>query len=247
MSASDVAHSAIKRHQTYHLGLSEGDYFVMRHLREFIDSNLRRFVNPGDQVADVGCGEQPWRASIERLGGTYTGIDVAQNSKGTVHVIASILDLTDWINRYDVVLCTEVLEHVPDSQRAMLGLAHISKPRSPLIITTPFMYPLHEEPHDYVRLTPYQLVRLAETTALEVLTLERAGNEIEVMATVWSSIWTRAWPGRAPGLARKVLRRLLVGGANLGAAVASRLIGPRLPQNHFLSLLCVLGKQETGR
>src|SRR5262249_45746975 len=40
-------------------------------------------------VVDVGCGEQPFRPLIESCGSRYVGLDVVQNSQGSVDIVAS--------------------------------------------------------------------------------------------------------------------------------------------------------------
>src|SRR6266508_1350835 len=95
---------------------------------------------------------------------------------------------------FDVLFCTEVLEHVSDTYTAIQELARLVKPGGAIIITTPFAYPLHEEPYDFVRLTPYQISECAVRNGLEVKELKTSGNEVEVLATVWSNMWFRMAP-----------------------------------------------------
>lgn len=58
---------------------------------------------------------------------------------------------------FDVVLCTEVLEHLQEPQRAIDEMRRILKDGAKLILTTRFIYPLHETPGDYYRFTKYGL------------------------------------------------------------------------------------------
>ena len=86
----------------------------------------------GHLVADVGCGEQPWRNLVETLGARcYLGADVEQNTSGSVMLrcLADALPLAD--GTVDVVLCTEVLEHLPDPGRRPRGAAPGAPARRP--------------------------------------------------------------------------------------------------------------------
>ncbi|MCX7914757.1 MAG: class I SAM-dependent methyltransferase [Verrucomicrobiae bacterium] len=53
----------------------------------------------------------------------------------------------------DGILCSEVLEHVADFPAALREMARVLKPGGRLLITCPFLYPLHG-PQDYWRFTP---------------------------------------------------------------------------------------------
>jgi SAM-dependent methyltransferase len=235
--ATEVA--GLQRRDAYRSSLARGDYFVLRHLRGFLHTTLARVVRPGLAVADVGCGEQPLRGAIEALGGRYTGIDVQQNRRGTVEVIADITSVPLPPAAFDVVVCTEVLEHVPDTAAAFEELARLCRPGGTVVVTTPFAYPLHEEPYDFVRLTPYQVRARAAAAGFVVDELVCAGNELEVGATVWCNLWSRS-QGVLPAPLRtgwNVLMRLPV---NLLVAALTPLLGDRLPRKYYLSTLAVL-------
>ncbi len=50
-------------------------------------------------------------------------------------------------------------------------MARLIKTGGYIIITSPFSSPLHEEPYDFVRLTPYQVQEAAKKRNLEILSL----------------------------------------------------------------------------
>jgi SAM-dependent methyltransferase len=60
-------------------------------------------------------------------------------------------------NTYDVIVMAEVLEHVTDPQAAVKGINHLLKPSGLLILTVPFIFPIHDRPYDYFRYTKYGL------------------------------------------------------------------------------------------
>ena len=107
------------------------------------------------------------------------------------------------------------------------------------MVTTPFLYPLHEEPWDFQRLTRYQLVRCARDAGLVTERLETGGNEIEVLATLWDRLWSSLLP--APrGAARNGLLALLRASANVAAAPLTLLLGGSLPRQSYLCNLALL-------
>jgi SAM-dependent methyltransferase len=249
MQAADVLSDAklaapapLIRKRQYRASILRGDFFVLRHLKSFLESTLSASVKPGVRVADVGCGEQPFRSLIEKLGGSYTGIDIAQNSAGSVDIVAGIDSIPLPTASFDLVLCSEVLEHVSDTTAAFAELARLCRIGGSIVLTTPFAYPLHEEPHDFVRLTPYQIRDCARARDLEVAQLETAGNELEVIATVWCNLWTRTNLGlpRTVRSAWNALMRLPLNGL---VSLLSPALHRLLPRKYFLSTLCVLVKR----
>src|SRR4051794_10363422 len=70
---SRVSLVLLTRRDRYRASILRGDYFVLKHLTRFLDDKLRERVRPGAVVGDVGCGEQPLRALITKLGAKYIG------------------------------------------------------------------------------------------------------------------------------------------------------------------------------
>jgi SAM-dependent methyltransferase len=227
------------RRGRYSASILRGDFFVLRNLKSFLEQSLRRWVQAGVTVADVGCGEQPLRSLVEGLGGEYTGVDVVQNRQGTVDVTADITKIPLPRDSFGLVLCTEVLEHIPDTSAAVAELKRLCRPGGAIIITTPFTYPLHEEPYDFVRLTPHLLQRLAIEHSLEIYELTTLGDELQVAATVWCNLWTRgSGPRGRLRSAWNLIMRLPVNLVVLGLAPLQK----HLPRKFFLNTCCILLK-----
>jgi SAM-dependent methyltransferase len=78
----------------------------------------------------------------------------------------------------DVVLCEQVIEHVPDPCAAVRNLRALSRPGGHVIVSTPFLIRVHEEwgMQDYWRFTPRGLRTLLEHAGLEVEQVGHWGN-----------------------------------------------------------------------
>jgi methyltransferase family protein len=140
-------------------------------------------VPPGP-VIDAGCGEQPFRALVEANGRQYVGMDAIQNSNNSVTVLSDLESVPASSPRYPFVLCTEVLEHVVEIDRSFEGLRRLTAPGGCVVLTVPFMFPVHMEPFDFRRLTEYGISRLAADQGFEVASIERLGRATDGLATL---------------------------------------------------------------
>ena len=61
---------------------------------------------------------------------------------------------------FDLVLCSEVLEHLKNPPQAISEFMRVLRPGGVLLITTRFAFPVHDAPGDYWRFTPYGLREL---------------------------------------------------------------------------------------
>ncbi len=85
---------------------------------------------------------------------------------------------------YDTLLSTSVLEHIWGHGTLWAEMSRILRPGGHIILGTPFMYWLHEQPHDYFRWTDHALRRAAEEHGLEVVSLAPFGTGMDVLCDV---------------------------------------------------------------
>lgn len=124
-------------------------------IRDTIRAELRDRASPnklrvldGLRILDIGCGGGLVSEPLTRLGASVTGIDPAADTiaAARAHASAQGLDidyravraeaLVEAGEQFDVVLCLEVVEHVPDV-RAFLALANaLVRPGGLMILST---------------------------------------------------------------------------------------------------------------
>lgn len=135
-------------------------------------------------LLDLGCGNVPLFAAYRSHVGEVTCIDWA-NSEHQLRHIDQSCDLNGPLPLLDrsvnTVLLTDVLEHIAMPAALVGEIARILAPEGKLIASVPFMYRLHEEPHDYHRYTQHALRHMVESAGLRVAFLEPYGQGIDVV------------------------------------------------------------------
>jgi SAM-dependent methyltransferase len=117
-----------------------------------------RSLPAGARVLDAGAGNAPYHELFGHC--EYTTTDWTQSvhpGARTADVVAPLDDLPVADASVDAVLCTQVLEHVKDPAAVLGELARVLRPGGWLWLTVPLVWPLHEEPYDFFRYTPYSL------------------------------------------------------------------------------------------
>jgi SAM-dependent methyltransferase len=136
------------------------------------------------KVVDVGCGAQPYRPLLPAEA-EYVGLDIVKagerfgyDAPDTIHFEGG--RWPDEAREADLVLCTEVLEHVLDPS-SLLGEAHAAlRPGGRLLLTVPFAARWHFVPYDYWRFTPSSLAHLLERAGFDQIVVRARGNALTV-------------------------------------------------------------------
>lgn len=182
------------------------DWFIVKAINDAIVPVLEKWSTdqaPSKRILDVGCGNQPFRKLIESLGFEYDSVDPnPQSLKQPKYVFKIDEPLPDSIlklEKYSYILCTEVLEHVFDWHQAFFNFNKLLSSGGRVLITVPFLFPLHEEPEDYWRPTPYAITKVARKHGFTVERFEKIGNARDVLGQFWGD----AVEGNGRGALRK--------------------------------------------
>ena len=127
------------------------------------------------RLLDVGCGNKPYEAWFRPFVSAYIGVEhgatFARTEAGShagPDVIYGGPRLPFRDGAFDTVLSVQVLEHTPRPAALVAEMARVLAPDGVLILTAPFQFRLHEQPHDYFRYSPYVLGQLCDDAGLEV-------------------------------------------------------------------------------
>jgi SAM-dependent methyltransferase len=124
---------------------------------------------------------------------------------------------------FDAIVCTEVLEHVPDPCAALAELRRLLTPGGYLCLTVPFMLGVHES-QDHTRFTASGLRQVCERAGLEIVVITpRYGLPMTLWSILWAIALRLAHPQRGLPLAQAV------GRFALGAPMLTLAVGAFLP------------------
>src|SRR5439155_47469 len=118
---------------------------------------------PTVRVLDVGCGVKPYYPFFAHVSSEYIGIDVVENPAAELRGPVEALPVED--ASFDVVLCTQVLEHCDDPAQAVRELRRVTAPGGRVLASTHGVQVYHPSPVDYWRWTHERLRRLFEQNA----------------------------------------------------------------------------------
>jgi SAM-dependent methyltransferase len=178
------------------------------------------------RVLDVGCGVKPYYPFFEPYVSDYTGVDI---DNPAADLVGSVEDLPVADGSFDVVLCTQVLEHTHDPGRAVRELWRAAAPGGRVLASTHGVQVYHPAPGDYWRWTHAGLERLftraADWRSVEVRPAAGAASCLAAMADVYVDLLFRR--GHLDAVGRGLVWLLNTGGTALDCRVrALREPGP---------------------
>jgi SAM-dependent methyltransferase len=138
-----------------------------------IESFARRAAQatpPGARILDAGAGDSPYREFFTHA--HYEAADVCvrpEHAYAAVDYVCELSAIPVDDERYDVVLCTQVLEHVADPPAVLRELRRVLKPAGTLWVSAPLYFPEHEVPYDYYRYTQFAWHHLLAQADFELL------------------------------------------------------------------------------
>jgi SAM-dependent methyltransferase len=131
-------------------------------------------------LLDVGCGKQPYREEFKHVK-TYIGLD--RMNADIIHDLA-VLPYPLEEASADWVLCTQVIDDLPDQDAFVRELYRLLSGNGGLILSVSFVWELHDLPHDYGRPSPEQLRLLMERNGFEIVELQPVGNSWTTLGQV---------------------------------------------------------------
>jgi len=115
------------------------------------------------KVLDIGSGDAEPPYSRKETVTSYTSLDLPETNarylkRPQVFADAHALPFSEGV--FDGVLLLEVLEHVRHPARVLDEAHRVLREGGTVCMSTPFLYPLHDEPYDFFRFSLYGLREL---------------------------------------------------------------------------------------
>ena len=118
-------------------------------------------IPAGSRILDAGAGECQYKQYCTHLnyvsqdfneykgdGNTY-GLQTDKWDTSSINIISDIIFIPEPDQSFDVIICTEVFEHIPDPISAIKEFNRLLAPGGKLILTAPFNSLTHFAPYHY--------------------------------------------------------------------------------------------------
>jgi SAM-dependent methyltransferase len=196
VSASIESRPLVERRKTFEERLWEMSKALSRKgLYEFL-SREYAVIPKGADVLSIGAGgevDQLLHEFAKRTGFRVVSFDIDE-SRGP-DIIGDICSYKFNTRQFDVVVMSEVLEHLHSPQLGLKNIHGILKQDGTLILSTPFILPMHDRPHDYFRFTRYGLEFLLKD--FRRVQIQERNSYFEAIDVLWVRLLqTKSRPAR---------------------------------------------------
>ncbi|MFC4478224.1 class I SAM-dependent methyltransferase [Flavobacterium chungangensis] len=184
-------------------------YYIRTSILNALNENLKRFSG---EILDIGCGKMPYKDYILKNSNAtkYTGLDIEDalvyDSEVKPDFTWNGINMPFENNSFDCAFGTEVLEHCPEPEIILKELHRVLKEEAIFFFTVPFLWNLHEVPHDEYRYTPFSLQRHLENSGFKDIEIKALGGWHASLAQMLG-LWVRRAPMSAKK--RKILSSVL--------------------------------------
>ncbi|MBD0726555.1 SAM-dependent methyltransferase [Flavobacterium sp. L1I52] len=150
-------------------------------------------------LLDIGCGKMPYKNYILENSRVenYVGLDIENALEYDKSVKPDFIwngkSMPFQSNSFESAFGTEVLEHCPEPEIILNEVYRVLKPDGVFFFTVPFLWNLHEVPHDEYRYTPFSLQRHLQNSGFKDVAIKATGGWHASMAQMLG-LWVRRSP-----------------------------------------------------
>jgi SAM-dependent methyltransferase len=129
-------------------------------------------IPAGAMVLDAGAGDAPYRSLYNHT--NYESADFEQVDKmyAQTTYVCDLKEIPVEDGRFDYVIFTQVMEHLPDPRQVLAELYRVLKPGGKLLYSAPLYYEEHEQPYDFYRYTQFAVRHLFAGAGFEIERLD---------------------------------------------------------------------------
>ncbi len=171
-------------------------YYIRTSIFNAIKKILPKFKG---SLLDIGCGKMPYKNYILENSEVvnYIALDIENSLEYDKFVKpdfvwdAKTMPFED--ESFECAFGTEVLEHCPEPEIVLKEVHRVLKQEGVFFFTVPFLWNLHEVPHDEYRYTPFSLQRHLENSGFRDIEIKATGGWHAAMAQMMG-LWVRRSP-----------------------------------------------------
>ena len=158
--------------------LFQYDYLSLRRLSDDVRQLIAEAPagSAGAVALDLGSDKCPYRTLLEARGYAVKTLDLTLENGADYAGTAEATGLPS--ESFDLVLCTQVIEHCMNPWRALSEAFRILKPSGTLIVSAPHVWFYHPHPTDNWRFTQEGLVQLCRDAGFEPAVLLSQGGSV---------------------------------------------------------------------
>lgn len=152
-------------------------------LYEFLDKVFSE-IQPNRRVLTVGAGGEVNKLLDEySKKNNFEVLSFDINKDRDPDILGDICNYEFKDNLFDTIVLCEVLEHLHSPHLGVENIYQALKPGGLLILTTPFIFPIHDRPYDYFRFTKYGLKHLL--SKFEDVKIGERNSSLEAIDVLW--------------------------------------------------------------
>jgi len=155
---------------------------------QWVESKLKMLSN-GLLILDAGAGQKRYKKYCSHLTyksqdfcqyngfGDNTGLQNSSWEQNEIDIISDVVSIPETDSKYDAILCTEVIEHIPKPIDAVKEFYRLLKPGGTLILTAPLCSLTHMAPyHFYSGFNRYFYISILSEIGFEIMEISSNGN-----------------------------------------------------------------------
>ena len=139
------------------------------YLKQFLEKAARA-AGREMYVLDAGAGSGQYEALFDSS--YYISTDIHPGPSGNLAFASDLHSIPIAPASFDLIVCSQVLEHVRGPELVLDEFFRILKPGGSLYLSTPFFFEEHEAPNDYYRYTQFGLRYLFEKAGFEIESID---------------------------------------------------------------------------
>lgn len=152
-----------------HPPLWQHDYHVLKRLYQALADIVTDYLrNKKLAVLDYGCGTSPYQDLFSRISIKYTRVDTDKTVDAD-YVISEDEKIPLKDNSFDVILSTQVLEHIKNPNFYLQECVRLLRRDGLLLLSTHGIWPYHAFPSDYNRWTKMGLEELVKSHGFKLI------------------------------------------------------------------------------